>query len=158
MSSKSSGISALQCWYCAYNVGIYQYYIWNFFTINSRHNADNDNIAENYINFYLPQIPTLKMPVLYIYIYIYIWNLNLVITALAECLAAAGATPSEGTVLTEKLTKFQINFSGYQWVSIMDRMMSFKMADEISQNLTAHWVLTLYMLNYLSETNKCIDN
>ena len=52
-----------------------------------------------------------------IYIYIYIWNLNLVITALAEGLAAAGVIPSEGTVLTEKLTKFQMNFSAYQWVS-----------------------------------------
>ena len=68
---------------------------------------------------------------------------NLVITVLTDGLAPNGARPSVSTVLIEKLDRLLPNFSGYKWLCliIMKWIMSFKTADEISQNLTAPWVL-----------------
>ena len=95
-----------------------------------------------------PFCPDLSVLTIKVHVVLYERDPNLVTTVLADGLAPNGDTPSASTILTEKLDIFFQNFSGCQWLrlTVMDRTMSFNIADKISQNLMAPQVLTHWSL------------
>ena len=78
------------------------------------------------------------MPVLYIQ------DPIVVFTVSAVHFAPSGARPPAGTILNEELDVFTVKFirvSTIPFRSFMDRMTSFRIADETSNNLALRWVI-----------------